>query len=100
MDLLAPVDIVLVGAGWSGMIMAKEIASRTSLSVLVLERGGPFRGPGAYAAEMDEVDTSIRPRGAPSAADGVFTTRASSKDRANPMRQYKDFAPVGTGMGG
>jgi gluconate 2-dehydrogenase alpha chain len=99
-ETLSPVDVVIVGSGWGGMIMAKEIASRTSLSVLVLERGGPFRGPGAYAAEMDEVDTFIRMRQAESPAKGLFTTRASSKDRANPIRQYKDFAPVGTGMGG
>jgi gluconate 2-dehydrogenase alpha chain len=99
-ETLAPVDVVIVGSGWCGMIMAKEITSRTALSVLVLERGGPFRGPGAYAAEMDEVDTYIRMRHAESPANGLFTTRASSKDRANPIRQYKDFAPVGTGMGG
>ena len=100
MDTLAPVDVVIVGSGWSGMIMAKEIASRTSMSVLVLERGGPFRGPVAYAAEMDEVDTFIRMRHAESPAKGLFTTRASYNDRANPIRQYRDFPPVGTGMGG
>jgi len=98
-ELLAPVDVVIVGSGWSGMIMAKEIASRTTLSVLVLERGGPFRGLGAYAAEMDEVDTFIRTRQAPNPADGTFTTRASHMDRANPIRQPR-FPAAGTGMGG
>jgi gluconate 2-dehydrogenase alpha chain len=82
------------------MIMAKEIASRTPLSVLVLERGGPFRGPASYAAEMDEVDTFIRMRQAASPANGIFTTRASYQDRANPLRKYGDFPMVGTGMGG
>jgi gluconate 2-dehydrogenase alpha chain len=100
MKTLAPVDVVIVGSGWSGMVMAKEIAGRTSLSVLVLERGGPFRGLDGYAKEMDELDTFIRLRHAPNAADGLFTTRASSTDRANPLRQYRDFAPVGTGLGG
>ena len=100
METLAPIDVVIVGSGWSGMIMAKEIASRTALSVLVLERGGPFRGPGAYAAEMDEVDTFIRMRRADNPANGTFTTRASSRDRANPIRQYKELPPTGTGMGG
>src|SRR5262249_42864655 len=80
--------------------MAKEIASRTALAVLVLERGGPFRGPGAHAAEMDEVDTFIRMRHADNPANGTFTTRASSRDRANPIRQWKDLPPTGTGMGG
>jgi len=80
--------------------MAKEIAGRTPLSVLVLERGGPFRGPVAYAAEMDEVDTFIRKRRAESPANGIFTTRASRNDRANPLRTYGEFPMVGTGMGG
>jgi gluconate 2-dehydrogenase alpha chain len=97
---LTPVDVVIVGSGWSGMIMAKEIATRTPLSVLVLERGGPFRGFAAYAEEMDEVDTFIRMRHADNPANGLFTTRASYKDRANPIRQYRDLPPTGTGMGG
>ncbi|HEY2015014.1 MAG TPA: GMC family oxidoreductase [Bryobacteraceae bacterium] len=100
MQTLAPVDVVIVGGGWTGMVMAKEIATRTTLSVLLLERGGAFRGPAAYSAEMDEVDTFIRKRHAPNPADGVFTTRASYSDRANPIRQYGEFPPWGTGMGG
>ena len=100
METLAPVDVVIVGSGWSGMIMAKEIATRTPLSVLVLERGGPFRGFAAYAEEMDEVDTFIRMRHAENPATGTFTTRPSYKDRANPIRQYRDLPPTGIGMGG
>src|SRR6266478_9930468 len=99
MESLAPVDVVIVGAGWAGMIMAKEIATRTSLNVLVLERGGPFRGYAAYMAEMDEVDTQIRGRRFENAANGIFTHRTSYKERANPIRQYGSFHP-GTGMGG
>src|SRR4051812_36910740 len=85
---LKQVDVVIVGSGWSGMIMAKEIATRTALKVLVLERGGPARDPAAYAEEMDEVDTFLRMRRAESAANGLATTRASSRDRAAPIRQY------------
>ncbi len=100
MQTLAPVDVVIVGSGWSGMIMGKEIASRTPLSVLVLEKGGGFRGLAAYGREMDEVDTFIRKRQAESPANGLVTTRASSRARANPIRQYGDFPWVGCGMGG
>ena len=102
MDSLAPVDVVIVGAGWAGMIMAKEIASRTPLSVLMLERGGPFRGYAAYAEEMDEVDTQVRFRHVESAAKGLFTSRSSYKDRANPIRQIGGLGGIvpGTGMGG
>ena len=99
MQSLDPVDVVIVGAGWAGMIMAKEIATRTALSVLVLERGGPFRGLAAYAEEMDEIDTQLRFRRMESAAEGVFTSRSSYKDRANPIRQFGDYHP-GTGVGG
>ena len=100
MKSLAPVDVVIVGSGWAGMIMAKEIASRTSLSVLLLERGGPFRGFKAYGEEMDEVDTLLRFRQTASAAQGLMTTRATSKDRANPIRQFSGLPYSGTGMGG
>lgn len=81
------------------MIMAKEIATRTSQSVLLMERGGPFRGYGAYAMEMDEVDTELRGRFFANAANGVFTSRSSHKDRANPVRQYGGHH-AGTGVGG
>ena len=37
---LNPVDILLVGYGWTGGIIAKELAS-TGLKILALERGGP-----------------------------------------------------------
>jgi len=100
MQSLPAVDVVIVGGGWAGMIMAKELSVRTSLNVLLLERGGPFPGYAAAAADMDEVDTFLRFRRAESASHGVFTTRASSKDRASPIRQYNGFPPYGTGMGG
>jgi gluconate 2-dehydrogenase alpha chain len=41
MERLKPVDVVIVGGGWTGLLMAKEIATRTALSVSVLERGAP-----------------------------------------------------------
>jgi choline dehydrogenase-like flavoprotein len=39
MKRLQSADVVIVGAGWAGLSMAKELATRTGLSVLVLERG-------------------------------------------------------------
>ena len=41
MKTLPGVDVVIVGGGWTGLLMAKEIGSRTKHSVVVLERGGP-----------------------------------------------------------
>ena len=61
MKNLPPVDVVIIGGGWTGMLMAKELGARTSLSVVVLERGGP-RKPNEYMTDMDEVDYSLRNR--------------------------------------
>ena len=39
MRQLKPVDVVIAGGGFVGLTLAKEITARTSLSVVVLERG-------------------------------------------------------------
>ena len=98
MKHLKPVDVVIVGGGWSGLLMAKEIVSRTGLHVVVLERG-PARKTADYAAGMDEVDYAIRNRLMQSPAEQTVTHRHSTKDRAAPIRQYGSFKP-GTGTGG
>ena len=99
MKRLSPVDVVIVGGGWTGLLMAKEIVSRTSLSVVVLERGGPAHRPAEYAAQMDELDYNVRLRMMQNIADETVTHRHSLRDRAVPVRQYGSFHP-GTGVGG
>jgi gluconate 2-dehydrogenase alpha chain len=99
MERLKPVDVVIVGGGWTGLLMAKEIATRTSLSVLVLERGGAAHSPTEYASQMDELDNNIRLRMMQNIADETVTHRHSQKDVAVPIRQYGSFHP-GTGVGG
>jgi gluconate 2-dehydrogenase alpha chain len=96
MERLKHVDVVIVGGGWTGLLMAKEIASRTSLSVLVLERGAEAHN---YSSTMDELDYLIRLRMMQNLSDETVTHRHSSKDRAVPVRQYGSFNP-GTGVGG
>ena len=59
MKRLPAVDAVIIGGGWTGLVMAKELASRTSLNVLVLERG-PARKMANYIDNMDELDYAIR----------------------------------------
>jgi gluconate 2-dehydrogenase alpha chain len=98
MTALKSVDVVIVGGGWTGLTMAKELTARTSLSVLVLERGAS-RGPVDYAAGMDEVDYSRRFRMMQSTADETITHRHSARLTAVPVRQYGSFLP-GTGVGG
>jgi gluconate 2-dehydrogenase alpha chain len=95
---LKPVDVAIVGGGFTGLAMAKEISTRTSLHVLVLERGGP-RNTAAYGNSMDEVDGFLRYRMMQNPAEETITHRHSLKDTAVPVRQYGSFLP-GTGVGG
>ena len=98
MKRLKPVDVVIAGGGWTGLLMAKEITHRTSLSVVVLERG-PARKSSEYATGMDELDYVVRLRMMQNLADETLTHRHSSKATAAPVRQYGSFQP-GTGTGG
>jgi len=95
---LKPVDVAIVGGGWSGLTMAKELTGATGLSVVVLERGIP-RKLADYALGMDELDYAIRMRMMQNIADETITHRHSMRDRAVPVRQYGSFLP-GSGTGG
>jgi gluconate 2-dehydrogenase alpha chain len=95
---LKPVDVAIVGGGFTGLAMAKEISTRTSLHVVVLERGAP-RDTSAYGKSMDEVDGFLRYRMMQNPADETLTHRHSVKDASVPVRQYGSFLP-GTGVGG
>jgi gluconate 2-dehydrogenase alpha chain len=94
---LKPTDVVVIGSGWSGLVMAKEVTRRTALQVIVLERG-PARNISQYADGMDEINTR-RVGLLQNPADQTITHRHSVKDRAAPIRQYGAFTP-GTGTGG
>ena len=95
---LKPVDIVIVGGGFTGLTMAKELSTRTNLTVLVLERGRQ-RTPMEYAAGMDHIDFAARFRMMQNIADETVTHRHTIRDRSVPVRQYGSFLP-GTGVGG
>jgi gluconate 2-dehydrogenase alpha chain len=98
MTNLKPVDVAIIGGGWSGLAMAKELATRTSRSVLVLERGIP-RKTADYAMDMDELDYAVRLRMMQNIADETVTHRHAPNDTAVPVRQYGSFLP-GSGVGG
>ncbi len=98
MKVLKPVDAVIVGGGWAGLLMARELAVRTSLDIVVLERG-PARGPKEYAEDMDEIDYVLRNKMMQNPADNTITHRHSVRDPSAPIRQYGAFKP-GTGTGG
>ena len=95
---LRKVDVVICGGGWTGLAMAKEITARTSLDVVVLERG-PARSLADYAANMDEVDYSLRLRMMQNTADDTLTHRHTLRDTAAPVRQ-PGHVRIGTGTGG
>jgi gluconate 2-dehydrogenase alpha chain len=98
MTNLKPVDIVIIGGGWTGLTMAMELTARTPLSVLVLERG-IARTQADYAIGMDEVDYALRLRLIQSPAEETITHRHSVRDVAVPVRQHGSFLP-GSGLGG
>jgi gluconate 2-dehydrogenase alpha chain len=98
MKTLPAVDVVIVGGGWTGLLMAKELGSRTSLSIMVLERGGP-RKTADYVDGMDELDYKVRRPLVQDFSQETVTVRHSTGGRALPVRQYGPFLP-GTGIGG
>ena len=98
MTNLKPVDVAIIGGGWSGLLMAKEITARTSQSVAVFERGLP-RKTADYALTMDELDYYLRLRMMQNIAEETITHRHSLRESAVPVRQYGSFLP-GTGVGG
>jgi gluconate 2-dehydrogenase alpha chain len=98
MQQLKPVDVVIAGGGFVGLTLAKEISTRTSLSVVVLERGHA-RKLADYATGMDELDYALRFRMMQNLAEETATHRHSSRASAVPIRQYGSFHP-GTGVGG
>jgi len=52
---LPAADIVIIGGGWTGLLIAKELGQRTSSKIVVLERGA-MRKTNDYSNDMDELD--------------------------------------------
>ena len=59
MKTLPSIDVVIIGGGWTGLTMAKELSARTPLNVVVLERG-PMRKQADFINGMDELDYFVR----------------------------------------
>jgi gluconate 2-dehydrogenase alpha chain len=94
------VDAVIIGYGWTGAIMAKEL-SDAGLSVVVLERG-PARDTGTdfvYPRIADELKYAVRGDLWQPLAGETVTVRHRTGETAVPYRQYGSFI-LGTGTGG
>src|SRR5882757_268038 len=97
---LKAADIVIVGLGWTGGILAKELAD-TGLSIVVLERGKPrdtnpdFMYPNVH----DELKFAQRHELMQDVSRETLTFRNNSNQTALPMRQLGSFLP-GEGVGG
>jgi gluconate 2-dehydrogenase alpha chain len=93
-------DAVIVGFGWTGAIMAIELAN-AGLDVVALERGDnrDTIPDFAYPQITDEVKYSARQALLQNLAKTTVTTRHSKHDVAVPYRQFGSFKP-GEGVGG
>src|SRR4051812_34282675 len=97
---LAEVDVVLVGLGWTGGILAKEL-TEAGMKVVALERGAMRTTENDFAVPMirDELRYSARNDLMQNPAKDTLTIRNNPSQEALPMRRLGSFLP-GEGVGG
>ncbi|QSX34821.1 GMC family oxidoreductase [Shewanella avicenniae] len=95
-----PVDVVLVGLGWTNSIMGMELAQE-GLNVLALERGEDRDTVPdfAYPKMADELTYGVRYKLMAKPAKSTITVRHSLTETALPYRHLGSFLP-GDGVGG
>ncbi len=98
MTKLPAVDVLILGGGWSGLLMAKELSLKAGRKIVVLERG-KAREPKEYIEGMDELDYALRFRMMQDVAKETVTFRNHRGQQALPIRQFGGFLP-GDGVGG
>lgn len=91
------VDVVTVGVGWTGGIIAAECA-KAGLKVVGIERGEE-RGTQDYQRIHDEYRYAIRYELMQDLSKETVTFRNTRKQKALPMRQMGSFL-LGEGLGG
>lgn len=97
---LAEVDVVLVGMGFTGGILAKEL-SDAGFRVVGLERGGMRRTDPDFAVPRvrDELRYAIRQELMQNPVRDTLTFRNDAQQTALPIRRLGSFLP-GEGVGG
>lgn len=94
---MAKVDVVTVGVGWTGGIIAAECA-KAGLKVVGLERGQE-RSTEDFIQVHDEYRYAIRYELMQDLSKETITFRNSKDEQALPMRQLGSFL-LGEGLGG
>jgi gluconate 2-dehydrogenase alpha chain len=99
-ERLAPVDVLVVGFGWTGAILAQELTD-AGLNVVALERGIWRDTPTDFATTLaqDELRYYWRHELFEPAAHQTLTIRNNSSQTALPMRRLGSFLP-GINVGG
>src|SRR5579871_6284224 len=100
MAVLPKTDVVFVGFGMVGGIIANELGKRTSLNMVALERG-PFRttNPDFLMDHFDEWRYAVQGQLFQDLARETWTMRNDSSMTALPVREYGSWLP-GNGVGG
>lgn len=97
---LPPKDVVVVGLGWAGAIIANELTDE-GLDVVAIERG-PWRDTARdfnIATAPDELRYNTRQELMLQTAQNTITVRNNVSETALPMRSWGSFHP-GNGTGG
>lgn len=94
---LDSVDVVTVGVGWTGGIIAAE-CTKEGLKVVGLERGRE-RGTEDFSIVHDEYRYAVRYELMQDLSRETITFRNNRQQRALPMRQMGSFL-LGEGLGG
>ena len=99
-DKLKPVDVLLVGFGWTGAILGQELTD-AGVNVLALERGEWRDTPTDFAPTFaqDELRYYWRHQLFERPAHSTLTIRNNVNETALPMRRLGSFLP-GTNVGG
>jgi gluconate 2-dehydrogenase alpha chain len=97
---LPEVDVVIVGLGWTGGILAKEL-TEAGMKVVALERGVMRTPANDYALPniRDELRYVVRHDLMMNTARDTLTIRNDPSQEALPMRRLGSFLP-GDGVGG
>ncbi|MBX9827109.1 MAG: GMC family oxidoreductase [Xanthobacteraceae bacterium] len=98
--ILKEVDAVVIGVGWTGSIMAREL-TKAGLNVVGLERG-PRRSPRddfTIPSVRDDLKYAVRQELFQDTQLETVTLRHSPSETALPLRRLGSFLP-GTGLGG